>query len=128
MKKLALATMLTMLAFPVAVNAQQPPAPGSLRAICAADVQTLCPNMAPEDQRKCLMSNSSKVSQDCGTAIANAQSAMKEYQQACGADVQQYCGAEPVGPARHKCVLANAAHFSQPCQTVLAASQHAPGK
>jgi hypothetical protein len=127
MKKLAYAITLTMLAFPFATNAQQAPAAGSVRAACAADVQTLCPGMTPMDQHKCLMTNISKVSQDCGTALANARSAMKEYTQACGADIRQYCGSQAPGPARHQCIVTNTPQFSQPCQAALAA-QHAPGK
>lgn len=126
MKKLAFVIMVTMIGLPFAANAQTAPA-GSVRAECGADVQALCPGMAPADQRKCLMSNISKVSQDCGTALANARSAMKEYQQACGADIRQYCGNEAPGPARHQCVVANEAQFSQPCQAALAA-QRAPAK
>jgi hypothetical protein len=127
MKKLAFAIALTMLGLPFAANAQQAPAAGSVRAVCAADAQALCPGMAPMDQHKCLMTNISKVSQDCGTALANARSAMKEYAQACGADIRQYCGSQAPGPARHQCIVANQAQFSQACQAALAAQQ-APGR
>ena len=127
MKKLAFTIMLTMLSFPFAANAQQAPAPGSVRAECAADVQSLCAGMTPQDQHKCLMTNISKVSQGCGTALANARSAGKEYNQACGADIKQYCGSQAPGPARHQCVVANTPRFSQPCQSAIAA-QHAPGR
>jgi hypothetical protein len=117
MKKFAFAFVLATLAFPVIASAA--PAPGSLRAACAADAQKLCSGMPWADQRKCLMTNSSKVSQDCGTALANARSATKEFRQACGADIKQYCGNTPAGPERRKCVVANKAQFSQPCQAVL---------
>jgi hypothetical protein len=127
MKKLAFAITLTMLALPFATNAQPTPAAGSVRAECAADAQTLCAGMTGQEQHKCLMGNISKVSQGCGTALANARSAMKEYQQACGADVKQYCGSQAPGPARHQCVVANEAQFSQACQSAMAA-QRAPGK
>jgi hypothetical protein len=127
MKKLAFAITLTMLALPFAMNAQAAPPAGSVRAECAADAQALCAGMNPQDEHKCLMANISKVSQGCGTAIANARSAMKEYAQACGADVKQYCGSQAPGPARHQCVVANEAQFSQACQSAIAA-QHAPGK
>jgi hypothetical protein len=127
MKKLAFAIMLTLLASPFAANAQPTPAPGSVRAECAADIQTLCAGMTPQEQNKCLIGNISKVSQGCGTALANARSATKEYQQACGADVKQYCGNQAPGPARHQCVVANEAQFSQACQSAIAA-QRAPGK
>ncbi len=127
MKKLAFAIVLATLTVPFAADAQQAPAGGSVRAECAADAQTLCAGMNPVDQHKCLMTNISKVSQNCGTALANARSAMKEYVQACGPDIRQYCGSQAPGPARHQCVVANQAQFSQACQTALAA-QHAPGK
>jgi hypothetical protein len=127
MKKLAFAITLTLLAVPFATNVQAAPPPGSVRAECAADIQTLCSGLAPKDQHKCLMDNISKVSQGCGTALANAHSAMKEYAQACGADIKQYCGSQAPGPARHQCVVANQASFSQACQDAIAA-QHAPGK
>lgn len=127
MKKLAFAIALTLLALPFAANAQPTPAPGSVRAECAADMQSLCSGVAPKDQHKCLMDNMSKVSQGCGTALANARSAMKEYQQACGPDIRQYCSGSAPGPARHQCVVANEPKFSQACQSALAA-QHAPGK
>jgi hypothetical protein len=127
MKKLAFAITLTMVTLPFAANAQQAPAAGSVRAECAADAQSLCAGMTPQDQHKCLMTNISKVSQGCGTALANARSAMKEYAQACGADIRQYCGSQAPGPARHQCVVANTPQFSQACQAALAA-QHAPGR
>jgi hypothetical protein len=127
MKKLAFAITLTMLTLPFAASAQQVPAAGSVRAECAADAQSLCAGMNPQDQHKCLMANISKVSQGCGTALANARSAMKEYAQACGADIRQYCGNQAPGPARHQCVVANTPQFSQACQAALAA-QHAPGR
>ena len=117
MKKFAFAFVLSALAFPITASAA--PAPVSLRAACAADAQKLCSGMPWADQRKCLMNNSSKVSQDCGTALANARTAMKEYEQACGADVKQYCGNTPPGPERHKCVIANKAQFSQSCQAAI---------
>jgi len=127
MKKQVFAIVLAILTLPFAANAQQAPAAGSVRAECAADAQSLCAGMTPPDQHKCLMTNISKVSQGCGTALANARSAMKEYQQACGADVKQYCGNQAPGPARHQCVVANTPRFSQPCQAALAA-QPAPGR
>jgi hypothetical protein len=127
MKKLAFAIVLTMLALPFAAYAQPAPPAGSVKAECAADAQTLCSGMTPQEQNKCLMGNISKVSQGCGTALANAHSAIKEYQQACGADVKQYCGSQAPGPARHQCVVANEAQFSQACQSAMAA-QRAPGK
>jgi len=123
MKKLAFAIMATMLGLSAVAHAQQAPAAGTVRQACAADAQALCPGMKPMDQHKCLMTNISKVSQECGTALANARSAMKEYQQACGADIRQYCGNQPMGPQRHQCVIANQAQFSQACQSALAAQQ-----
>jgi len=68
MKKLAFAIMITMLGLSAA-HAQQAPA-GAVRQACAADAQALCPGMKPMDQHKCLMTNISKVSQECGTALA----------------------------------------------------------
>jgi hypothetical protein len=121
MKKLAFTIMATMLALPAV--AQQGPAAGTVRQLCAADAESLCPGMRPVDQHKCLMGNISKVSQDCGTALANAHSAMKVFQQACAADVRQYCGSQPVGPQRHQCITDNQAQFSQACQSALAARQ-----
>jgi len=126
MKKLAFAIALTLLTSPFAASAQQAPAGGSVRAECAADAQSLCAGMTPQDQNKCLMGNISKVSQGCGTALANARSALKEYAQACGADIKQYCGSQAPGPARHQCVIANTPQFSQPCQAALAA--RTPGR
>jgi hypothetical protein len=123
MKKLAFAILLPLLGLPFAAGAQQAPAAGTVREACASDAQTLCPGMKPMDQRKCLMTNISKVSQGCGAALANARSAMREYMQACGADIRQYCGNQAAGPARHQCVMANQAKFSQPCQSALAAQQ-----
>jgi hypothetical protein len=114
-----------MLGLSAAANAQQAPAAGTVRQVCAADAQKFCSGMAPAEQHKCLMSNMSNVSQDCGTALANARSAAKEFQQACHTDIQQYCGSQPPGPQRRKCVLANQAQFSQACQSALAA-QRAP--
>ena len=125
MTKLALAIMAAMLSLSAAANAQQAPAAGTVRQACAADLQKFCSGTAPADQHKCLMTNLSNVSQDCGTALANARSAAKEFQQACHADIQQYCGSQPPGPQRRKCVMDNQAQFSQPCQTALAA-QRAP--
>ncbi len=125
MKTLAFAFMLALLGLSLAANAQQaaPPAPaaGTLREACAADATALCPGMKPMDQRKCLMTNSSKVSQECGTALANAGSAMKAFRQACGADIRQYCAGQAPGPARHQCITTNTPQFSQACQTALAA-------
>lgn len=122
MKNLAFVIMATMLGLSAAANAQQ--AQGNARQICAADAQTLCPGMKGMDQRKCLMTNISKVSQPCGTALANSRSAMKVYMQACGADIRQYCGNQ-TGPQRRQCVTANQAQFSQACQSALQA-QGAP--
>jgi hypothetical protein len=124
MTKLAFAIMAAMLGLSAAANAQQGPA-GSMREACAADMQKFCSGMAPAEQRKCLMSNMSNVSQECGTAIANARSAAREFQQACRADIQQYCGSQPQGAARRKCVLDSQAQFSQPCQSALAARRGA---
>ena len=121
MTRLAFAIMATMLGLSAAASAQQGPAAGSLRQVCAADMQKFCSGMAPAEQRKCLVSNISNVSQECGTAIANARSAAKEFQQACHADIQQYCGSQPQGPQRRRCITANKAQFSQPCQSALAA-------
>ena len=121
MTKLAFAIIAAMLGLSAAASAQPGSAAGSVRDACAADMQKFCSGMAPAEQRKCLMSNASNVSQDCGTAIANARSAAKEFQQACRADIQQYCGSQPQGPERRKCVLSNQGQFSQPCQTALAA-------
>lgn len=94
-------------------------APGGVMAVCAPDLQTLCPNMAGPDQRKCLMANTDKVSQACGTAIANAKSENKVMRQSCAADIKQFCGTTPPGPERHKCVVANTPNFSQACQSAM---------
>jgi hypothetical protein len=123
MKKLAFAILLPLLGLPAAAGAQQAPAAGGFQHPCASDAQTLCPGMKGMDVRKCLMNNMSKVSQECGTALANARSEMREYSQACGADIRQYCGNEAAGPARHQCVIANQSKFSQACQNALAAVQ-----
>jgi hypothetical protein len=125
MIKLVFATVGMMLCLAGAASAQQQPPAGTVREACAADIQKLCPGMAQPDQHKCLMANLSKASQECGTAVANARSAGKEFQQACHVDIQHYCGTQPPGPQRHKCIVANQAQFSQPCQNALAA-QHAP--
>lgn len=122
MTKLAFAIMAAALGLSAAAGAQPGPA-GAMRQACAADVQKFCSGMAPAEQHKCLMSNESNLSQDCGTALANARSAMKEFQQVCRADIQQYCGSQAAGPQRRQCITANAAQFSQPCQTALAARQ-----
>jgi hypothetical protein len=120
MTKLAFAIMAAMLGLSAAASAQ--PGPGAeMRQACAADAQKFCSGMAPAEQRKCLMSNMSSVSQECGTAIANARSAAKEFQQACRADIQQYCGSQPAGLQRRQCVTANQAQFSQACQSAMAA-------
>jgi len=126
MKKLAFAIIWAMLGFSAAAQAQQGPAAGGVRQACAADIKALCPGMKGMDQHKCLMSNMSKVSQPCGTALANARSAMKEYTQACGPDIRKYCGSQPMGPQRRQCVLANQAQFSQACQSALAAQGAGP--
>ncbi len=122
MKRLAFAIILAALGLPVAANAQQPPppAPGSFWSFCAEDAHNLCPGLSRPDQRKCLAGKLSQVSQSCGTAFANARSAAKDYQQACGADIKQYCGDQPPGPARHRCVVANTPKFSEACQTARA--------
>lgn len=124
MKKLALVIMTAMLGLAGAADAQQ--APGTLRQACAADAKALCPGLKPMDQRKCLMTNISKVSQDCGTALANAKSAMREYAQACNADIRQYCGNQPMGPQRRQCITANETQFSQACQSALEARGMTP--
>ena len=121
MTKLAFAVMAAMLGLSAAASAQQAPAAGTVREACAADAQKFCAGMAPAQQHKCLMSNMSNVSQDCGTALANARSAAKEFQQACHADIQQYCGSQAPGPQRRQCITANQAQFSQACQSALAA-------
>jgi len=126
MKKLAFAIIWAMLGLSAAAQAQQAPAGGGVRQACAADAQALCPGMKPMDQHKCLMTNISKVSQECGTALANARSAMKEYAQACGADIRKYCGSQPMGVQRRQCVVANQAQFSQACQSALAAQGAGP--
>ena len=123
MKKLAFAIILATLGFNAVANAQQAPAAGTVRQACAADMEKLCPGIAGPDQHKCLMSNLSKASQECGTAVANARSAAREFQQACRADIQQYCGTQPPGPQRRQCINANAAQFSQPCQSALEAQR-----
>lgn len=123
MKNLAFVIMAATLGLSAAANAQQAQSGGNLRQLCAADLQTFCAGMKGPDARKCLMTNISKVSQPCGTALANSRSAMREYMQACGADIRQYCGSQPAGPQRHQCVTANQAQFSQACQSAIAAQQ-----
>lgn len=118
MTKLAFAVVAAMLGLSAAASAQ--PA-GSVRQACAADMQKFCPGKVGAELHDCLISNVSSMTQECGTAIANARSAMKEFQQACGADVQQYCGSQPAGAQRRQCITANKAQFSQPCQSALAA-------
>jgi hypothetical protein len=125
MTKLAFAIMAAMLGLSAAASAQPRPA-GEVRQACAADAQKFCSGMTQAEQRKCLMTNMSNVSQECGTALANARSAMKEFRQACHADIQQYCGSQPAGAQRRQCVTANQAQFSQACQSAIAA-QHGGG-
>ena len=122
MTKLAFAIMAAMLGLSAAASAQAGPASG-VRQLCAADAQKFCSGMAPFEERKCLMSNMSNLSQDCGTALANARSAMKTFAQACRSDIQQYCGSQAAGPQRRQCITANEAQFSQPCQSAMAARQ-----
>ena len=120
MKNLAFVIMAAMLGLTATANAQQGQGAGNMRQLCAADAQTFCAGMKGMDERKCLMTNISKVSQPCGTALANSRSAMKEYMQACGPDIRQYCGNQ-TGPQRRQCVTANQAQFSQACQSAMQA-------
>ena len=122
MNKLAFAIVAVTLGLSAAAGAQPGPAAGMWQA-CAADAQKFCSGMAPGEQRKCLMTNMSSLSQECGTALANARSAVKEFVQVCRADIQQYCGSQAAGPQRRQCITANEAQFSQPCQTAMAARQ-----
>ena len=122
MTKLAFAIVAAMLGLSAVASAQPGPA-GGVRQACAADVEKFCSGTAPAEQRKCLMSNMSNLSQDCGTALANARSAMKTFTQACHADIQQYCGSQAAGPQRRQCITANEAQFSQPCQSAMADRQ-----
>jgi len=117
MKKITLAVAM----FAIAAGAQNIAfaAPGGVMAACAGDMRTLCPSAVGPDKHKCLMANIDKVSQDCGTAIANAKSETKLMQQSCGADIKQYCGTIPPGPDKHKCVVSNTPNFSPACQSAM---------
>jgi hypothetical protein len=123
MKALFFTALLLLMSFPMLANAQDAAAPAPAPAMgkaCGADIQKFCPNMAAGPARhQCVVTNASKMSPDCQTAINGMQAELASFRQACSADFRQYCKGL-TGPTRNQCVAQNLTQFSAACQAEVA--------
>jgi len=95
------------------------PGPGGFRDCLA----TLCPDLPPGPGgfADCLQQHASALSPACQQHLSKMQAKMAAWQQACGSDVQTFCGDVAPGPwSVGKCLHEHQSELSQPCQDLLA--------
>jgi Golgi apparatus protein 1 len=91
-------------------------------AACGDDVQQFCPNVKTGGGRilKCLVANSSNLSQMCQNMVKQAEEKSAEFKKACGDDVTKFCGSVPKGHGRIlNCLQAKQAELAPACQALL---------
>ncbi len=100
-------------------------AAGSARAgddACRADVERLCPGIAPGGGRiaACLKANAAQLSPGCKAELASVARKVKEVGAACEDDVRSFCA--DVTPGRGavlECLAANRGSLAPQCQAVV---------
>jgi hypothetical protein len=98
------------------------PGPGSFRSCLA----TLCPDIAPGKGAfaSCLEQHADQLSAACQEHLSQQQAHLAAWQQACGADVQTFCGDVSGRHAVGKCLHEHHDALSQSCQDLLAQHHH----
>ena len=120
MRSIIFAMMAVALGFAPLASAQQTPG-AQMRMACASDTQTLCAGaQTGPERRKCLISNMSKLTEGCRSAIGTVRAAAADVRSACAADFKQYCAGSQ-GPARMQCLRQNQEKLSAGCQSAVGA-------
>ncbi len=90
---------------------------------CRADAQKLCKGVEPGQGRiaQCLKEHEAQVSAECKARIAKMHERMKEFGEACKADVEKNCqGIEPGQGRVMGCLRKNEANLSAACKEQMA--------
>ena len=96
---------------------------------CQSDVQRYCTGMTPGQRRiaDCLKENEANLSQACRDELAQARDRrehmrqrMREFEQACRGDAEQYCAdVQPGGGRLLRCLKQNEAKLSAGCKAAM---------
>ena len=97
------------------------------RDVCRADVERLCKDVQPGGGRiaQCLKDNEASVSAECKEHMAQMRERMhqhmKDFDEACKADVEQYCKEVQPGQGRMmRCLRDNEGKLSASCKEQIA--------
>lgn len=98
--------------------------------VCRTDVASLCKDVKPGEGRValCLQEHEADLSGPCRDHMAETQAQLeqrrKEFREACGADVDQFCKGVQFGEGRvNECLKSNQDQLSQVCKDYVAAEQ-----
>ena len=102
------------------------PAPAQAEDPCVDDVKRLCPGITVGKGavRSCLKKNEASLGEACRAKVqadeASARRVIREFAQACRADMDQFCPAvEPGGGRLLGCLAQHQLEVSSPCQSEL---------
>ena len=90
---------------------------------CKADVAKFCPQVQPGGGRiaQCLKQNQAQLSPSCQERIKMVAARLKEVNQACEDDLQQYCAGVKPGEGRiAQCLKDHKDKLSAECKTQIA--------
>jgi hypothetical protein len=90
---------------------------------CKADVAKFCPQVQPGGGRiaQCLKQNKAQLSPSCQERIKMVAARLKEVNQACEDDLQQYCAGTTPGEGRiAQCLKEHKDKLSTECKTQIA--------
>ncbi len=89
------------------------------RGPCARDIETFCKDVQPGGGRivNCLKEHESELSQACRERGQEVKAKVKDAQQACRGDVEQFCkDVQPGGGRIVKCLKEHEAQLSAGCK------------
>lgn len=89
------------------------------RRACAEDIEKYCKDVKPCEGRliDCLKEHESKLSDECKAKIGELTKRLGDMQQACSADIKEFCGDIKPGEGRIlECLRGHSGELSAPCR------------
>lgn len=118
----AVMTMIFMVVVPgLSQDQDQGVVPQRVKHACKADIKEFCQGIKPGGGRiwACLKSNEDRLSRDCKDHIAQARERVKEFRQACRADMDKFCKGIVPGEGRIAACLKNhERELSETCRSI----------
>ena len=88
---------------------------------CNQDAEKLCPGLTGKELTPCLKQNQDKLSDACKVNLAEGREMVRQFQEACKADIQNFCADVKTGEGRiRKCLKAHEPGLTPECRDKIA--------